>query len=130
MFNDTWENVIVLDRLEKAASDLKAYMIEETVKRLIKVTKSEEFAGDEPDFDTAIYVDGPDGDHSLIAVEDELAEIIRGRPAMIDVMRDSIEWDTQIFNDDAVRAARAVVNESFELFKKTWAEDQAPQATI
>lgn len=122
MFTDTWETVIVLDRLEKTTTELKNHMIDETAKRLVEVAMSEDFAADEDDFDTAVHVDGPDGDHALFAVEEQLAEIMRNRPAMIDVMRDSIEWETTTFNDDAMRAARALVNESFDAARKVWVE--------
>lgn len=120
MFADTWETVVTLDRLEKAKSELKTYMIEETAKRIVEVTS--EFAGDETDFDTAIHEDGPDGDHSLFAVEDEIARIMENRPNLIDVMRDSVEWDTEIFNDDTRRGARALVNESLDDARLAWNE--------
>ncbi len=120
MFQDSWETTIHIERIEKDVAALKAYMIEQTAARLIEVT--EEFADGEQDWDEAIYIDGPDGDHSLIAVEGELAGLMEERPAMIDAMRSSIEWETEIFNDDPSRAARALVNESLESAKLLWAE--------
>ncbi len=120
MFQDSWETTIHLERIEKDSAALKAYMVEQTAARLIEVT--EEFADGEQDWEEAIHLDGPDGDHSLIAVEGELAGIMEEHPAMIDAMRSSIEWENEIFNDDANRAARALVNESLEGAKLLWTE--------
>lgn len=120
MFQDSWETTIHLERIEKDSAALKAYMIEQTAARLVEVT--EEYADGELDWEEAIHLDGPDGDHSLIAVEGELAGIMEEHPSMIDAMRSSIEWENEIFNDDANRAARALVNESLERAKLLWAE--------
>ncbi|MNU40328.1 hypothetical protein D3C71_290410 [compost metagenome] len=120
MFQDSWETTIHLERIEKDSAALKAYMIEQTAARLVDVT--EEYADGELDWEEAIHLDGPDGDHSLIAVEGELTGIMEEHPSMIDAMRSSIEWENEIFNDDANRAARALVNESLESAKLLWAE--------
>jgi hypothetical protein len=118
MFQDSWETTIHIERIERDFAALKAYMIEQTAVRLVEVT--EEFADGEEDWEEAIHVDGEDGDHSIIAVEGELAGIMQGYPAMIDAMRSSIEWENEIFNDDPSRAARALVNESLESAKVLW----------
>jgi hypothetical protein len=49
---------------------------------------------------------------------------------MIDAMRSSIEWETEIFNDDANRAARALVNESLESAKVLWIERLSRKSEI
>lgn len=120
MFEDSWEATIHIERIEKDQSALKAYMIEQTATRLVEVTA--EFADGEEDWEEAMHIDGPDGDHSLIAVEGELAGIMENHPAMIDTMRSSIEWENEIFNHDPARAARALVNESLETAKALWTE--------
>jgi hypothetical protein len=121
MFDDSWETNIHLDRVENSQAELRSYMIEKTAARLVEVTS--EFAdGGVDDWRAAIHVDGPDGDHSLIAVEAELAGIMESRSSMVDAMRDSIEWDEEIFSLDTQRAARALVNESLEMAEALWAE--------
>jgi hypothetical protein len=128
MFEDLWEGTIHIERIEKDMSALKAYMVEQTAARLVAVTS--EFAEGEEDWEEAIHAEGPVGDHSLIAVEGELAGIMEERPAMIDAMRSSIEWENEIFNDDASRAARALVNESLEGAKVLWSEHLSRSAEI
>jgi hypothetical protein len=128
MFQDSWETTIHIERIEKDSAALKAYMIEQTAARLVEVT--EEFADGEQDFEEAIHIDGEDGEHSLFAVEGELAGIMQGSPAMIDAMRSSIEWENEIFNDDPSRAARALVNESLESAKVLWIERLSRKSEI
>lgn len=119
MFDDTWETNIHLETAEKNRAELLAYMIEKTAARIVEVTL--DFTdGSVDDWAEAIYVDGPDGDHSLIAVEAELSGIMEGRAAMVDALRDSIEWDEEIFDHDTQRAARALVNESLPLADELW----------
>lgn len=120
MFEDSWETNIHIDRIEKDREALKAYMIEQAAARLVAVTA--DFADGEEDWKEAMHLDGPDGDHSLMAVEGELVGIMETHPAMIDAMRTSIEWDNEVFNDDANRAARALVNESSDAAKALWTE--------
>ncbi len=110
-------------------SFFKRYMIEQTIRRLIEVT--EEFAPGEKDFDTAISIEGPNPNsgHSLIAVEDELDVFMRAHPKMIDVMRDSVEFENER-TEDFGRAARALVNESFEEFRARWKARQGVTPTL
>lgn len=119
MFDDNWETIIHLERAEKSQAELLSYMIEKTAARIVELTL--EFTdGAVDDWAVAIYEDGPDGDHSLIAVETELAGIMENHPAMVDALRDSIEWDERIFSLDTQRAARALVNESLPLADTLW----------
>jgi hypothetical protein len=108
--------------VEKAYRSLLHSLVAATTKRLIEVT--EEFAPDETEFNRAIHVEGPDGDHSLIAVEDEIVEHLRSRPHLVDAMRMSGEFDNEA-TDDLWRAARAMVNESLALAEIAW-EDKYP----
>lgn len=94
-------------------------MVAVASERLIEVT--EDFAPDVTDFNEAIYVGGPDGDHSLIAVEDEIADYMRARPYLIDAMRMSEEFENDAM-DDLSKAARAVINESLPLTEINWQE--------
>ncbi len=58
----------------------------------------------------------------MIAVEDELLEIIEKNLVIVDVMRGSSEWDIQL-HDDKSRAARALVNEAMPDFERQWNEE-------
>ena len=129
MFDDSWETNIHLEKAEKNRSELLAYMIEKTAARIVEVTL--EFTdGAVDDFSDAIHEEGEDGDHSLIAVESELAGIMEGRAAMVDALRDSIEWENEIFSQDTQRAARALVNESLPRAESIWAERLAARPVV
>jgi hypothetical protein len=128
MFDDSWETNIQLDRLEKNRSELQVYMIDKTAERLVEVTL--DFTeGGITDWSEAIHEEGPDGEHSLLAVEAEIVEIMQSRNALVDVMRNSVEWDEELYSDDAQRAARALVNESLEQAEALWLErlESAPE---
>ncbi|NTF17378.1 hypothetical protein G6L37_02980 [Agrobacterium rubi] len=106
-------------KLNEAYQNLIRSLVFVASDRIIEVT--EEFAPDETDFNEAIHIEGPEGVHSLIAVEDEIVEYMRARPHLVDAMRMSEEFDNEA-TDDLWRAARAVINESLPLTEINWQE--------
>lgn len=119
MFAGSREIDAATEKLNEAFRELLKGLVDKAVDRLIEVT--EDFAPDETDFNVAIYVPGPEGDHSLIAVEDEIVDFMRSRPHLVDAMRLSEEFDNDAL-DDLWRAGRAVVNESLALAEMKWRE--------
>lgn len=117
MFEGSREIDAATDKLREAYQNLLRTLVAATSARIIEV--AEEFAEDETDFSEAIHKEGPDGEHALIAVEDEIVEYMRPRPNLIDVMRMSEEFDNEA-TDDLWRAARALVNESLALAEMDW----------
>lgn len=125
MFEGTKEIDETTTKLKEAYQNLLRSLVTAASARIIEVT--EDYAPDETDFNEAIYVDGPDGCHSLIAVEDEIVEYMRPRPYLVDAMRMSNEFDNDA-TDDLWRAARAVVNESLGLTETLWREKYPTEA--
>ncbi|MNU40319.1 hypothetical protein D3C71_290320 [compost metagenome] len=119
MFSGSKEIDGATEALNTAYQNLLRSLVVATSARIIEVT--EEFAPDETDFNEAIYVGGPDGDHSLIAVEDEIVEYLRARPHIIDAMKMSREFENEA-QDDLYKAARAIVNESLQITEINWEE--------
>lgn len=117
MFSGSKEIDSATEALNTAYQNLIRSLVVATAARIIEVT--EDFAPDETDFNEAIYVGGPDGDHSLIAVEDEIVEYLRPRPHLVDAMKMSGEFEND-GADDLYKAARAIVNESLQLTEIDW----------
>lgn len=113
------------EKLNEAYQHLLRTLVSAASDRIIEVT--EEYAPDETDLNVAIYVDGPDGYHSLIAVEDEIVDYMRARPHLVDAMRMSEEFDNDA-TDDLWKAARAVINESLMLTEITWRKKHPTEA--
>lgn len=101
----------------RAFDDLLRELVKATSERLIEVT--EDFAGDETNFNEAIYIEGPDGDHSLIVVEEEIVDYLRANPIIVDAMKSSREFENEA-DDDLFKAARAIVNESLRFTEDEW----------
>lgn len=93
------------------------------------VRTAQDIAPNAADFKEAIHEDGPDGDHALIVVEDEIAKIFERNPELIAVMRASGEWDEQVRQSDESRAALALVNESIATAEDVWQVDRAAAPT-
>ena len=125
MFDNKTELETKIHAGSVSLTELKSLIKEKTLDRLLQVV--EEFAPNESSFDEAVYVDGPDPDqgHSLITVENELANFMRENPLMADAMRDSIEFDTTDRPDEFQAAARAAVNECFDDFREQWERNSA-----
>lgn len=119
MFSGTKQIDAATEALNKAYQSLLQELVEETATRIIEVT--EEFATGETDFEAAIHVAGPDGDHSLITVEEEIAYYLLTRPTLVDVMKISEEFDNEA-PTDLWKAARAMVNESLRIAEMRWEE--------
>jgi hypothetical protein len=119
MFSGSKEIDGAAEALNTAYQNLLRSLVVATAARIIEVT--EDFASGETSFNEAIHVDGPDGDHSLIAVEEEIADYLRTRPHIVDAMKMSREFENEA-DDDLYRAARAIVNESLPLAEINWEE--------
>lgn len=119
MFSGSKEIDGATEALNTAYQNLLRSLVVATSVRIIEVT--EDFAPDTTDFNEAIYVGGPDGDHSLIVVEDEIADYLRSQPHIVDAMKMSREFENE-HDDDLFKAARAIVNESLRLTEIDWEE--------
>lgn len=119
MFSGSKEIDSATEALNSAYQNLLRSLVAATAVRLVEVTS--DFAPDETDFNEAIHVEGPDGEHSLVAVEDEIVEYLRVRPHLVDAMKMSEEFDNEA-TDDIWRAARAMVNESLSVAETGWGE--------
>lgn len=119
MFVGSKEINAATESFSAAYQNLLRALVDATSARIIEVT--EEFAPGETDFNHAIYVGGPDGDHSLIAVEDEIIEYLGPRPYLVDAMRMSSEFENE-GDEDLIKAARAIVNESLQFAEMKWGE--------
>lgn len=109
-----------LDEMHKNSEKVRALLVATTAADLIETAIR--FAPGQEDFREAIHTSGPDGDHALIAVEDELARYFSRYPIAMNVMRDSREWDNEVRHDNASRAALATVNESIAKAEEVWPE--------
>jgi hypothetical protein len=119
MFSGSKEIDGATEALNTAYQNLLRSLVVATSARIIEVT--EDFAPDTTDFNEAIYVGGPDGDHSLIVVEDEIADYLRSQPHIVDAMKMSGEFENE-HDDELFKAARAIVNESLRLTEIDWEE--------
>jgi hypothetical protein len=119
MFSGSKEIDSATEALSAAYQNLLRSLVVATATRIIEVT--EDFAPDETDFNQAIYVGGPNGDHSLIAVEDEIVDYLLAHPHIVDAMKMSKEFENEA-EDDLYKAARAIVNESLQLTEIDWEE--------
>lgn len=119
MFSGSKEIDGATEALNSAYQNLLRSLVVATSARIIEVT--EDFAPDTTDFNEAIYVGGPDGDHSLIVVEDEIADYLRSQPHIVDAMKMSDEFENE-HDDELYKAARAIVNESLRLTEIDWEE--------
>jgi hypothetical protein len=110
-----------------AQQQLMRELIDAASDRLVEIAG--EFAPGESDFQSAISEEGgPEGDHALIALEEEIAEYLRPRPRVIDALRTSIEFDNER-DDDLYKGAMALVNESIAFAEAKWeAVQSAPNA--
>jgi len=104
----------------EAMDKLRHVVVAQVAREIVETAR--EFAPDEHDFETAIQAEGPDSEHALWVVQDKWIEKLDDYPTIVDVMRNSMEWDDDFPGNDAVRAAQAIVNESLEQAQKLWDE--------
>jgi hypothetical protein len=107
-----------ISKFEDAQRTLRQEIVDEVADAI--VASAAGIAPDEDDFKDAVHAEGEDGDHALIAVEDELARWMERNPAAVDVFRDSVEWDIDTRGDDDSRAALAAVNEAYKEAEARW----------
>jgi hypothetical protein len=98
---------------EKNTVTIKYYLIEKMASALADAAL--EIAPDENDFKEAVHVEGPNhnGDHALIVVEDAFLQTFEKSSELVNIMRSSGEWDTEVRTTPAQRAAYALVNEAY-----------------
>lgn len=116
---------VAVEKIRDEYENVLRLVTEQVASRIVDL--AEEFAPDETDFRTAIHEEGPEGEHALIVVEDEVAEFIKARPRLIDAMKMSEEFDNEADQrGDLSKAARAIVNESLFLAEVKWDDRPAP----
>lgn len=111
----------------KTRSETRQLLIN-TIAQLL-VERGMEFAEGETDFKKAMHTEGPNGDHTLIVVEDEVARTFGNNPLLAELMQGSPEWDDEVRKDYQSQAAYAAINEAYGGAAEMYWEEAIAQAS-